>query len=98
MLMAIPVRWLEENGWRVKTTVTHRRPLPGGERAFGWVRRVCLDLFLAAFKVLNTSGSAAALAAEKPQAQPGPAALSGALARENTSRWTFNVLRSTFRV
>src|SRR6266851_3919245 len=30
-LTAIPVRWLEDNGWRVKTNLTHPRPLPGGE-------------------------------------------------------------------
>src|SRR3989442_2612007 len=88
MLTAIPVRWLEDNrGWRVKTNLTHPRPLPGGEEAFGWVRRVCLDLFLGAFKVLTTSGSAAA-----------PAALSGTLAGDKNSRWTFNVQRSTFNV
>ena len=87
MLMAIPARWLEDNGWRVRMNLTHPRPLSGGERAFGWVRRERLDLFLCAFKVLTTSGSAAA-----------PAALSGTLAGENASRWTFNVQRSTFNV
>ncbi len=45
MLTAIPVRWLEANGWRVRVNLNHPRPLPGGEQPFGWVRRVRRDLF-----------------------------------------------------
>jgi len=80
MLTAIPVRWLEDKGWRVKTKLTTSgKVLPASCRQIV-LSPIASSCRQDAGSTLNTSGSAAA-----------PAALAGALAGENTSRWTFNV-------